>query len=546
MASSTSQGSLPSYLEHEISAHQSPQESINEKPGSNSETKDFVIDFQEPAKSQFNTDSEKSNIPATQPVKQASWFSRTPENVSSWIQEWGPFMLVSSYFVGSVFMYLILPESVLQVFYFFYMAANFYIAANTVIEACLSLTPIEQARKAVTKVAEHNWVFPTSDKDVPIIDIVIVAYLPNEQDIIIDRTLYAVQQLVYPTDRLRINIVYNTPRQMPELQTQLHGLTAKYSNLRVMQVPNSSSKADNVNYFLSLKIETDIIAIFDCDHYPHPYGPRWAAERFVQNKAVDVVQGRCIVFNADHSILTSMIAVEFDKIYAVSHPGRAEMWQFGLFCGSNGYWKADLLRGIAMDGSMLTEDIDSALRALGKNINVIHELNAVSYELAPTTYRAFWKQRLRWAQGWTQASIKHAKLAWTNPEEGIQGNRNFSVRAGIVSLLFVRELSYYLVTQYTCLVINFIIVGWPKNGSGLADLVFFQYPVSEWFFILCIITLIMTLVITNHVRSEFVTYRMIAIFTITFPFYLVLNATMGIYGNARELMGYNSWNPTAR
>lgn len=134
-----------------------------------------------------------------------------------------------------------------------------------------------------------------------------------------------------------------------------------------------------------------------------------------------------------------------------------------------------------MDGSMLTEDIDSALRALGKNINVIHELNAVSYELAPTTYRALWKQRLRWAQGWTQASIKHAKLAWNKAEEG---NRKFSVRAGIVSLLFVRELSYYLVTQYTCLVINFIIIGWPQNGSGLVHLIFFTFPVSEWFFIL--------------------------------------------------------------
>lgn len=237
-------------------------------------------------------------------------------------------------------MYYLLPKAVLQIFWFVYMASNFYIAGNTVIEACLAITPNEQARKAVKKVAEHNWVFPTKDEDIPIIDIVIVAYLPNEQDIIVDRTLYAVQQLIYPADRLRINIVYNTPRPMPELQTELHGLAEKFSNLRVTQVPNSKSKADNVNYFLSLDIKTDVIAIFDCDHYPHPYGPRWAAERFVQNKDVDVVQGRCVVFNADHSVLTSMVAVEFDKIYAVSHPGRAEMWQFGLFCGSNGYCKS--------------------------------------------------------------------------------------------------------------------------------------------------------------------------------------------------------------
>jgi cellulose synthase/poly-beta-1,6-N-acetylglucosamine synthase-like glycosyltransferase len=220
------------------------------------------------------------------------------------------------------------------------MASNFYIAGNTVIEACLSLTPIEQARKAVKNAEQNNWVFPTNDKDLPMIDVMIVAYLPNEKDIIMDRTLYAVQRIVYPTDRFRISIVYNTPKPIPELQKELHDLTAIYSNLRVMQVPNSRSKADNVNYFLSLDIQTDMIAIFDCDHYPHPYGPRWAAERFCQSTAVDVVQGRCVIFNAATSFLTSMIAVEFDKIYAVSHPGRAEMWQFGLFCGSNGYCKS--------------------------------------------------------------------------------------------------------------------------------------------------------------------------------------------------------------
>lgn len=61
-----------------------------------------------------------------------------------------------------------------------------------------------------------------------------------------------------------------------------------------------------------------------------------------------------------------------------------------------------------------------------------------------------------------------------------------------------------------------------------------------------IVTLFMTLAITNHVRSEFVTPRMMIMFAIMYPFYLVVNATMGLYGNARQLMGYNSWNPTAR
>jgi len=492
-ATPTSHRSLPPYNEIEpappltSSAGSSlrldtKSEGSSEKYDPKKEVKAFTIDIDDSEKSPVSAPiSATSSESAVTPAKSPWTLSRIFYAISDWLFDWGPFILVFAYFVTSVFIYIILPKAALVILWYVLMAANFYIAANTVIEACLSLTPIEQARKAVHKVARNNWIFPTNDNEVPIIDIIIVAYLPNEQDIIIDRALYAAQRVVYPKERLRINIVYNTPKPIPEVQQQLHGLTDKYSNLRVFQVPNSKSKADNVNYFLSLPIETDVIAIFDCDHYPHPYGPRWAAERFVQNKAVDVVQGRCVVFNANTSILTGMIAVEFDKIYAVSHPGRAEMWDFGLFCGSNGYWKADIIRRIGMDDSMLTEDIDSALRALGQNVNVIHEINAVSYELAPTTYQSLWKQRLRWAQGWTQASIKHFKLAWNKPEEG---NRKFSVRAGIISLLFVRELSYYLVTQYTCLVINFVVTGFPKSGGGLSHLIFFQYPVSEWFFII--------------------------------------------------------------
>lgn len=56
----------------------------------------------------------------------------------------------------------------------------------------------------------------------------------------------------------------------------------------------------------------------------------------------------------------------------------------------------------------------------------------------------------------------------------------------------------------------------------------------------------MTLWITATVRSEFVNRRMIIMFSFFYPFYLVLNASMGIYGNARQLVNYSNWNPTAR
>lgn len=502
-----------------------------------SDPKDFSIDIGEiPASAQSGV-ARKRWIP-----------EHATERASALISEWTPFGLVASYFVFSTCLYMYCSNNMITVFWFIYMCTNFYIAGATVLEAFMSITPCREARKIVTQAEEKGWLFPTRHDELLTLDLLIVAYLPNEQDIIMDRALYALEQIDYPRDKIRINILYNTPRAIEPLETELHQLTERYSHARIIKVPNSTSKADNLNYFFTLDAGSDLIAIYDCDHYPHPNAPRWAVERFIADPEIDIVQGRCIIFNSEDTFLTSMIAVEFDKIYAVSHPGRAAMWGFGLFCGSNGYWRTSLLRDLKMDGDMLTEDIDSALRAFSRGSKTVHDLNVTSYELAPTTFPAFWKQRLRWAQGWAQASMKHVKMVYNKPMDPLHPNysRNFTARFGVLSLLLIREASYYLVTQYMCLVLSFVIARFPTSGAELWRMVYFQYPVSQWLFIISVICLIATLWITNQVKSEFISRKMIIIFSIQYPFYLILSATIGLYGHARQIVKYSSWNPTAR
>ena len=134
-------------------------------------------------------------------------------------------------------------------------------------------------------------------------------------------------------------------------------------------------------------------------------------------------------------------------------------------------------------------------------------------------------------------------MTWNNPSEG---NRSFTVRFGLFSLLLVRELSYYLVTQFTLLVLTFVILRFPTNPVELARLVFFQYPVSAWFFIISVVCLLATLLITASVRSEFVSRGMVVAFSLLYPIYLTFFAVVGLYGHARQLIRYSSWNPTAR
>jgi cellulose synthase/poly-beta-1,6-N-acetylglucosamine synthase-like glycosyltransferase len=350
---------------------------------------------------------------------------------------------------------MVCSKKMIEVFWYVYMLTNTYVSMVTVIEAVLSIAATRESRNRVTKVAANDFKsgsgpWPTPDDQLPILDLIIVAYLPNERDIIMDRVEYLCTKIVYPVDRIRVNCLYNTPFDIEPLESELVELMDTYEQLRVIKVPNSKSKADNLNYFFTLDTGADIIAIFDADHYPHPHNPRWAAEGFMADSEVGIVQGRCIIYNSRDSWLTRLIAIEFDKIYAVSHPGRAIMMDFGLFCGSNGYWRADLLKSHKMHGEMLTEDIDSALRAVQKNVKAIHETNAVSYELAPSEFQGFWKQRLRWAQGWAQASLVHMPMVWGQPA---QGTRSFTKRFGIFSLLAVRETSYYLITQVSAIVL---------------------------------------------------------------------------------------------
>ena len=163
----------------------------------------------------------------------------------------------------------------------------------------------------------------------------------------------------------------------------------------MLRVPGSTSKAANVNAALAVATG-EVIAIFDADHHPRPGGFerawRWLASGY------DVVQGSCRVRNGTRSRLARVVAAEFDGMYGVTHPGRARVHGFAIFGGSNGYWRADVLRSVLLDPNMLTEDIDASIRALARGARLVADPAIVSTELAPPTTGALWHQRLRWAR----------------------------------------------------------------------------------------------------------------------------------------------------
>lgn len=263
----------------------------------------------------------------------------------------------------------------------------------------------------------------------------IAAYLPNEAASIV-ATLRAFLTIGYPGE-LEIVLAYNTPHDLP-VEDELRELAGRHPRLRLLRVEGSTSKAQNINAALA-GLSGSFVGVFDADHHPAPdsfsRAWRWLASGY------DVVQGHCVIRNGDASWVTRLVAVEFQAIYAVAHPGRAAMHGFGIFGGSNGYWRTELLRRTRMRTTMLTEDIDASLRALIGGHRIASDPLLISHELAPPTLGALWNQRMRWAQGWFQVSLQHTWPALRSPHLSARQ------KLGVFHLLVWRELYPWLSTQ---------------------------------------------------------------------------------------------------
>ena len=283
---------------------------------------------------------------------------------------------------------------------------------------------------------------------------VIVAYLPNEAATIVD-TVTDVLMQDYPGD-LQVILAYNTPQRLPIEETLAEIATAD-PRLQLLRVPGSTSKAQNINAALA-HVRGEFVGVFDADHHP-ARGSFLRAWRWLSN-GHDIVQGHCVVRNGDASWVARLVAVEFETVYAVSHPGRARLHGFGIFGGSNGYWRRDALRQIRMQRTMLTEDIDSSMRSLREGFSIVSDPGLISTELAPTTIHALWNQRMRWAQGWTQTARRHLGPALRSDQ--LSGRQ----KLGAAFLLGWAQAIPWITIQVVPIL---VFVAWRDGGLGRLD-----------------------------------------------------------------------------
>jgi cellulose synthase/poly-beta-1,6-N-acetylglucosamine synthase-like glycosyltransferase len=255
------------------------------------------------------------------------------------------------------------------------------------------------------KQQRRQQAFAMPEGMMPKCSLIVAAYLPNEQDLIVETLEYILATVRRPPGGLELILAYNRPTRLAGIEDELEAMAAVHPELRLLNVEGSRSKAENVNAALHL-VTGEITGILDADHRPNAdcFERAW---RWLATGQYAAVQGRNVIRNYGENLLTRLIGVEFECMYGVSHPAKSLLVDTGMFCGSNGYWRTSILQRIRFAPNMMTEDIDATLRALLRGHNIIHDPGIITTELAPENIQAFWSQRKRWAQGWLEVALKH-------------------------------------------------------------------------------------------------------------------------------------------
>lgn len=354
--------------------------------------------------------------------------------------------------------------------------------------------------------------------------VIIAAYLPNEQDIILDTLNHFLNNVLFPCEHT-IVLSYNTPTPL-DIEADLAALELAFKfRLRCVRVEKSTSKAENVNHILASLPErnrsTHIVSVFDADHRPYPDAFVTVLEDFDAKPYTQAVQGRCIIRNSGDSFIARMVDVEFDMIYNIFHVGFNGVHAHGLFGGSNGHWRAPALTALGMDGGMLTEDIDLSIRALANNVHITYDHRVRSDELAPTTLSAYVKQRGRWAQGWFQVTVRRSGWACYHA-------RNWWVKFGLWWVLVMRELSFHIQAWITAMTVIGLIAQKPS--------------INAWILVPIISNLIFLMILLASARHTGWAF----VFFLLFFFYLYLQGYIALISEIKELIAISKWVVTAR
>lgn len=331
-------------------------------------------------------------------------------------------------------------------------------------------------------------------REVPFISLLIPAR--NEAEVIAN-TLEHLARLDYPKERYEIIVITDAKElrsyhrgEHPGPTTQ-HVVSAKQEEwkslpdkpqLKHVIVPCDytgrfrggyagrdvpSTKARALNYGLEfLDPRTEICGFYDAESHPEPQTPLYVAYRWL------VTEGRTCLWQGPVFQVRNFYALGPITKIAALYQALAHEWYYPSLMqrlpfigGTNFYASRELLEKIGgFDHQVLTEDLEIGVRAYLAADAWPEYIPYYSTEQTPSTLKAFFRQRLRWASGHLQVVDKFRRATHYPPAKCRQ----------MVRRLFIKgQLEWTLYQTATLLPVIIL----PLNLAGALEI---RYGLPDW------------------------------------------------------------------
>jgi biofilm PGA synthesis N-glycosyltransferase PgaC len=176
---------------------------------------------------------------------------------------------------------------------------------------------------------------------------------------------------------------------------------------RVLRDPVNRGKAAQLNAGFE-RARHELVVVTDADAHLHPDAIRHLVARMTSSPLVAAVAGAPHVTNRNR-LICAMQVLEAAAIIGLIRRTQSLTGRVGTVAGVLGLFRRDRVLAVGgYDGRMATEDIDLTWRLLLAGWHSAYEPRALVGMQVPSTLKALWAQRKRWARG--QGEVLHRHL----------------------------------------------------------------------------------------------------------------------------------------
>jgi cellulose synthase/poly-beta-1,6-N-acetylglucosamine synthase-like glycosyltransferase len=351
--------------------------------------------------------------------------------------------------------------------------------------------------------------------ELPSVSIIVPCF---NEELTLSATMHSLLALEYPTDKLQILVVNDGSRDgtLAVAQSFVH-----HHNVRVFDKPNGG-KHTAMNYALS-HITTDLVGCLDADSVVDSQALNAIVPVFADTRVAAVTPG--ILTKRPSTVIQHMQDAEY-RLSVFNRFTLAALGSAFITPGPFSIYRTTVVQD--MHGWVhghATEDLEMALRIQQAGHLIANAPHAIVYTSSPKTFKALYKQRVRWTYGFLRNAIDYAHMF---------GNARYGNLSLIIlptallsiftAIFFAVRVTYFMIMSLSHAITRWQILGWQLPSWGMNW--FYMNTSMLIFLVVCAVCLVIVLIgigthmITGQRRVPMGTALFVLLYSFIVPVWL--------------------------